>query len=414
MLETLAAVIPQADPLPLPAPPWLLRLLLVVTFFLHTLAMNFVLGGSLYVVLSRNRGPAALGVRGWIAKLMPTMVAAAVTLGVAALLFAQTLYGRVLFSGSVLMAWWWLAVVPALIAAYYGTYLLAFRQGRMSNAVAGVIGLLFVAIAFVYVNNMSLMIRPASFLGLHAAEPRGLNLNLADPTLVPRFLHMLLSAVAVMGAIVALYGLVLGRRDPAKATEVMRQGAVWFAGATAVNFLAGIWWLIALPQPLRRSFMGGDGAATASMGLGTLFGLAAFAAMYVAARAEKPATGVRVALWTLGATIFVMVLARDQLRAISLRDAGFALTGWVEPQWDVIALFLVLFVGGIVTTVWMASLILGARAALPASPSHAMAGDGGLRMPIARTSDGTGVAAAEGAHRPEPVTAGGKQDRREE
>jgi hypothetical protein len=403
MLEILTAVIPQADPLPLPAPPWLLRLLLVVTFFLHTLAMNFVLGGSLYVALSRKRGVGVVGVRSWIAKVMPTMVATAVTLGVAALLFAQTLYGRVLFSGSVIIAWWWFAVIPLLIAAYYGTYLLAFRHGRVGKTAATVVAFFFVAIAFVYVNNMSLMIRPEAFLGLHIAEPRGFNLNLADPTLAPRFLHMLLSALAVTGAVIALYGLTIARREPVKAAAVMRQGARWFLGATALNIVAGIGWLAALPHPLRRSFLGGDAGATASMWIGTLFGLAAFAAMVIAARADQPATGVRVALWALGATIFVMVIARDQLRVVSLRAAGFRMTSWVEPQWGVIALFLVLFVAGIATTVWMASLIIRPHMALTGSP-FPMAPSAGedARIPIARTAEAPAGAAAGAAHPVEP------------
>ncbi|HEY0591910.1 MAG TPA: hypothetical protein VGF40_09090 [Thermoanaerobaculia bacterium] len=403
MLEILTAVIPQADPLPLPGPPWLLRLLLVVTFFLHTLAMNFVLGGSLFVALSRTRGVGVVGVRSWIAKLMPTMVATAVTLGVAALLFAQTLYGRVLFSGSVIIAWWWLAVIPALIAAYYGTYLLAFRHGRVGRSAATVVALLFVAIAFVYVNNMSLMIRPGAFLGLHIAEPRGFSLNFGDPTLAPRFAHMLLSAVAVVGAVIALYGLTIGGHEPAKAAAVMRQGARWFLGATALNIVAGIGWVAAMPHPIRRAFVGGDAAATASMWIGTLFGLAAFAAMVVAARADRPASGVRVALWALGATIFVMVIARDQLRVVSLRAAGFRITDWVEPQWGVIAIFLALFVAGIATTVWMVSLIARPHVTLAGSPFPMAPSTGeGARIPIARTAEAPAGAAAAAAHPVEP------------
>ena len=40
-------VIPLADPLPQPAPAWLLWALLQLTFFAHLLAMNVVLGGSI-------------------------------------------------------------------------------------------------------------------------------------------------------------------------------------------------------------------------------------------------------------------------------------------------------------------------------------------------------------------------------
>ena len=38
--------IPVLDPNPLPAPYWVFKLLLIVTFFLHILAMNFMLGGE--------------------------------------------------------------------------------------------------------------------------------------------------------------------------------------------------------------------------------------------------------------------------------------------------------------------------------------------------------------------------------
>ena len=57
----------------------------------------------------------------------------------APLLFVQVLYGRLFLTSSVLMAWWWLAVVPLVILAYSGAYLLAFRGkalGPRAKAVA--------------------------------------------------------------------------------------------------------------------------------------------------------------------------------------------------------------------------------------------------------------------------------------
>ena len=44
-------VIPLADPLPPPSPPGLLWALLQLTFLLHLVAMNVVLGGSLLALL---------------------------------------------------------------------------------------------------------------------------------------------------------------------------------------------------------------------------------------------------------------------------------------------------------------------------------------------------------------------------
>lgn len=48
-------LIPNMDPNPLPAPYWVFKLLLVVTFVLHILAMNFMLGGGLVALLARWR-----------------------------------------------------------------------------------------------------------------------------------------------------------------------------------------------------------------------------------------------------------------------------------------------------------------------------------------------------------------------
>ena len=48
--------IPLLDPIPLPAPAWLLSALLALTFTLHLIPMNLVLGGSILAVVARGRG----------------------------------------------------------------------------------------------------------------------------------------------------------------------------------------------------------------------------------------------------------------------------------------------------------------------------------------------------------------------
>ena len=112
--------IPHPDPLPLPAPAWLLWFLLTLTFTLHVVPMNLVLGGSIIGLVARlraRRQPHAAVVASLVAKALPVLIATAVTMGVAALLFLQVLYGRLFFASAVLLAVPWLAVVPTLIAA---------------------------------------------------------------------------------------------------------------------------------------------------------------------------------------------------------------------------------------------------------------------------------------------------------
>ena len=53
--------IPQPDPLALPAPAWLLWALLMLTFFLHVIPMNLVLGGADPAALMPPSPPSDVG-----------------------------------------------------------------------------------------------------------------------------------------------------------------------------------------------------------------------------------------------------------------------------------------------------------------------------------------------------------------
>ena len=182
-------VIPLADPLPLPAPAGLLWALLQLTFLLHLVAMNVVLGGTILALhwrFSRRAegAPQRAALLAFFAKALPVAVAATVTLGVAPLLFVQVLYGRLFFTSSILMAWFWLAIVPLVILAYYGAYLLAFRGealGGRARVVAGIVMLLFAVVAFLQVSNATRSIRPDTFVDAYRASGRGLTLNPRRP-----------------------------------------------------------------------------------------------------------------------------------------------------------------------------------------------------------------------------------------
>ena len=338
--------IPAPDPLPIPAPTPLLWGLLMLTFFLHLLAMNFVLGGSIIAAIARLRGDErSAGLTRWVGKWMPVTVAAAVTFGVAPLLFLQTLYGRLFFTSSVLMAWFWFAVVPILIFAYYGTYLIAFRQ-TWARWLAPAVALLFLAIAFIYSNNMTLMLRPETFAQMYSADGRGLHLNLADPTLIPRYLHMLLGALAVAGMIVAVYGLV--KKDE----WALRHGTLWFGLTTCLNVLTGIWWLGVLPRVLLADLMRSPWLIG-----GIVLGFAALGTTPFALGAKNPRRPLLFAAVALAATLIAMILTRDEVRRGMLQIAQFRMSAWIEAQWTVIAVFGVLLVAALATTAWMASLL---------------------------------------------------------
>ena len=364
-------VIPLADPLPQPAPPTLLWALLQLTFLLHLVAMNLVLGGSLLALHWRfshrvegMRPRAAL--LAFFGKALPVAVAAAVTLGVAPLLFLQVLYGRLFFTSSILMAWLWLAIVPLVILAYYGAYLLAFRGealGGRGRAVAAVVTILFAAVAFLQVSNATRSIRPDTFLEAFRASARGLTLNLGDPTFWPRYLHVLLGAVAVAALGAAAYGAVRRSRDRELGDWAIRRGTTVYGVATAANVFVGMLFLLALPRSVLVRLAGADTRAMALLALGILLAIAT-AGLALLALGVKDAVRVTWAqVGLLAATLVVMVLLRDQVRTIALRDAGFEPTARVATQWGPLAAFLVLLAGALATIAGMARALARGRPA---------------------------------------------------
>lgn len=357
----MSPVIPLADPLPQPAPEWLLWACLQLTFFFHLVAMNVVLGGSILAlhwrVSRRAEGAAHRGALvAAFARALPVAVAAAVTLGVAPLLFVQVLYGRLFFTSSILMAGWWLAIVPLVVLAYYGAYLLAFRGntlGAWAKATAATVSVLFAAVAFLYTSNVTRSLRPDTFVEAYRASGRGLTLNLADPTLWPRYLHMLLGAVAVAALAVAVFGLLRHRTQPDMASFAMQKGTLLFGVATAVNVFVGLWFLLAQPQEILIRLVGGDTVAMTLLALGILLGIATGGSALLALGAKDPARATKAQVALLVPTLLTMVLLRDQLRQLALRGAGFEHPSWVEAQWGPMGLFFLLFVAGAATIRWM-------------------------------------------------------------
>ncbi len=364
MTTILMATIPDPDPLPLPAPLWLLQSLLLLTFFLHLLAMNFVLGGSIIAAVARVRGGASENLTRlarWLGRMMPVMIAAAITFGVAPLLFLQALYGRLFFTSAVLMGWYWWAVVPLVMLAYYGAYYVATRETAVGVPV--VMSIVFMAIAFIYSNNMTLMLRADRFLSMYLQDGRGVLLNLADSSLYPRFLHMLLGAIAVAGFIVAVYGAVKMKSDDEHGRWAVRFGSRWFIVATMLNLATGMWWLGVLPREVLLRFVGGSGIATASLAAGILFSIAAIALMLGASAAPQPRALVSRSAIALVLTLVAMIISRDEVRNGMLSRVEFHPATWIEPQWGVMAVFALLLVGAVATTVWMVRLLLSSSRA---------------------------------------------------
>lgn len=342
-------IIPNAESIP--APSWLFHILELGLFSIHLLLVSIVLGLSLVALAARflkPQGPLGGAVASAYHRL-PIFFALSVTLGVAPLLFVQVLYGQFFYTSSVLMARYWILIIPLIILAYYGVYIrVKTRNPRafLPSLAIVVTGLVLLYIAFMQVSNNLLMATPGTW-GDYFANRKGSILPLGDPGLYPRYLHFVVAAVALGGLALAFLP-----KAPALPEEDWKAGAQaglrLFAWASSIEALVGVWYLFSLPPGFAKAFMGGDPWSTLVFLLGVAAGTAAVILAFLGKRLPTAVLAL--------AALLAMVLARDALRSLYL-DSRFRISSLVvAPQYDVLALFLVILVAGLVLVAYMLKL----------------------------------------------------------
>ncbi|MBV5339921.1 MAG: hypothetical protein J0665_10260 [Deltaproteobacteria bacterium] len=343
-----ASLIPTADTL---TAHWgWFHFLLMLTFPLHLFAMNAMLGTALSAFICHLR-PAHpyRDLSHELAKALPFMVAFTINLGVAPLLFVNVLYGHLLYTSTVLMGLFWLAVVPLLIIAYYLAYVYDFSFEKLGNkaayAVLAVL-LLLMSVGFIFSNNMTMMISPASWLRWFAT-PGGTLLNLADPALLPRYLHMMTGSLAVGGLCVALYSSTVLKHNSAVAKAGTKLGMQLFTWLTVLQVLVGSWFLLTLPGEVMKRFMGNNMFSTGLLVTGILLAVATIISGY---RHKVVAT----LLLTIP-LVYVMAFMRDSVRGGYLAPYFDVTKVPANMQWSPLIFFLVTLVLGLVVIVWMLS-----------------------------------------------------------
>lgn len=360
-----ASAVPAADAIPLPAPAGLLSAALVGAFALHALPMMAALGGGFWAWRAqRLSARPAFGVMARrLSHALPYWMAAAVTTGVAALLFLQVTHGPLFYAASTVAAWPWLAVVPLLLLGYGGYYLrdrLLAREPARAQAVGLVAFLCLAAVSLVYVAVMTSTLHPERFLEDHLAHPGGLFLPL-DATAPPRWLHVLTGALAASAAWVSW----LAGRAVARSEEGAREVLEWATGGLTLSllaaFLSGVWFLFSVPPSAARALMGGAPVATGALLLAAALTLSAARLAWLARRRDDPRRALGAAAGHVVAIALLMAVLRDALRRAALSGVYDPSAAPAAPQWGAIALFALLLAAGLATVGWMAWAVARGR-----------------------------------------------------
>lgn len=371
--------VPTPDALPLPGPPWLFEVLLLLTFVLHVLAMNFLLGGAVIAVVERLRaktlpgrsvGSAAraeaaepFAIARWFEEKMPIAMAFTITLGIAPLLFVQTMYGHLFYSASVVTAWPWFSVLGVLLVTYTLVYRLTFHGenlGAVTKVTSVLVAIGLLTIAFLYVNNMTLSIRPEVWAAKYFARPGGTSWNVDDPTFAPRLLHFVTAAIAVAGMVLAVVGARRVNKGDESGRTWLKLGGLWFVIPTFLQFGGGLWWLLALEREVMMPLMGGNMVQTVIFMLSIFLPIGSMVMIAMSLKADRPFGMVHGAAYLLLLTVVGMIITRHAVREATLQPVFDVNSLATDPQWGVFGVFAVLLVAALATVAWMVVTIMRA------------------------------------------------------
>lgn len=286
----LAAYSGPADLIPLqsalPEPWGVLKLLLLLTFAVHLLLVNILFGSCFMALVNafRSKGMPDFSLKSETS-FIPKVLALAVNFGVAPYLFMQVLYGSFFYPSTLLMSVWWLSIVGFVMLAYYGLYIVSDKSASGLSAgrpMLAVVLIMLAMTAFLLSSNSTLMLRPENWLAW-LQKPHGTILNTADPTLLPRYLHILLASVAVGGLTYAcrtLWAKDKAFSDHAQTSDNIRAGLAWFRYPTMLQVVVGVWFLLVLPPEVRNLFLGGSKISTTALILAITGMLAAIVLSY--------------------------------------------------------------------------------------------------------------------------------------
>lgn len=363
------------SPIGAPAPAWFLLVFKVLGFALHAVPMSLWYAGIVVALLLARSSDAPA--RRWSRRLMlqmPLVIALGVNFGIVPLLFTQVAYGRVFYPATILMAWYWLAVIGLLTLAYYGVYVYStgLKKGDatpLQRTIGWLSAVAFLVIGLLFTNAMTLMTRVDVWPELlrrtgDAGAPRGTALNLDDPTLWPRWLMMIgLALITVATHAVVDAGLFADRGDTEYrgwAARFARRlgfvGLAWFGAA-------GSWYVFGAWPPATRAAML-DGSLRFLAGV-TATSPAAVPLLLLLRRGPVTPGVARLAAIGQFAAIALNGISRQVVQSLELRPCLDPAAGATRVQWSPIALFLVLLVAGAGAVGWMLRRVIVAGRRLP-------------------------------------------------
>lgn len=190
--------------------PVVFQILMVLTFALHIIFVNLVIGGTALAIWGRLKGSDySLRLSKAFARANTIFTSLAIVLGVAPLLFVQVIYDPFWYTAGNLSAWWTLLFLVTIAAAFSFAYLFYLGKGKNGGSLFwAILSFISLIITAVIIHSLSVQIihpekwtqwiTSGSHVDLSGSKLHAINL--------PRLLHFIIPSFAITGVYMMLYG----------------------------------------------------------------------------------------------------------------------------------------------------------------------------------------------------------------
>ena len=336
------------DPMGIPFYAPVFQVLLVLTFALHILFVNFALGTLSVSIYGYIRGEANwLRLASSLAKATTTNISLAMLFGVAPLLFVQVLYDPFWYTSNLLSAVWVIGFVFIMMIAYGLTYVFYLKGGPKKGipVVFGIVALVLFIIAGVIMHALGYqLLQPEKWLEWYVRQGKvDTSGSVLHAFQLPRFLHFLVPSFAMTGLFLMLYAWYFRHRSDFTEDYLIWVGKLGAKMAflfTTIQVIVGFWWLLSLPSTLAFTT---NPVFLVALFFGVTF---LFFLYYIQGDPIRYAvSSIPMALLTIG----TMAYARETLRTKYLASFGYTIFRYkTNLDWGSTVLFFLTFVVGLV------------------------------------------------------------------
>ncbi len=229
--------------------PVVFQVLMVLTFAIHIIFVNIVMGSTALAIWGRIKGgDYYIRLSRGLARTSTIATSLAIVVGVAPLLFVQVIYDPFWYTSAQISAWWALLFLVSIAVSFTCSYLFYLGgKGRGGSLFWALVSLAALLITAVIIHGISVqMLSPEKW---HKWIDRGTHVDLSGGMIhtidLPRLLHFILPALAITGVYLMLYGWYYrGKYSDSYVNWVASFGAKLALYVSCLQGLVGLWWLL--------------------------------------------------------------------------------------------------------------------------------------------------------------------------